>query len=73
MIADDKFRAKQKAVIEGINLDATFFNRESPREQDYVAAFQYLFTQHDVLANDGAATPLRVPKLRAEQAYAQPC
>ena len=73
MISDPRFRAEQKAKMAGINLDLTFFNRESPREQDYVSAFRFLFTQHDVLVNGGMTTPLRVPELCAQGAYARPC
>ena len=56
-----------------IDLESTFFNRESPREQDYVAAFRFLFAQHDALVNGGMTTPLRVPELCAQGAYARPC
>ena len=73
MISDPRFRAEQKAKMAGINLDVTFFNRESPREQDYVSAFRFLFTQHDVLSSDGMTTPLRVPELCAQGAYTLPC
>ena len=73
LIADERFRAEQKAKMVGINLDTTFFNRESPREQDYVLAFQFLFAQHDALRNDGTITPLRVPALCAQGAYARTC
>ena len=73
LIGDQRFRAEQKAKMAGINLDTTFFNRESPREQDYVVAFQFLFAQHDVLRNDGTTTPVRVPALCAQGAYERPC
>ncbi len=73
MVSDPRFRAEQKAKMVGINLDTTFFNRESPREQDYVSAFKFLFAEHNVVVNDGMATPLRVPELCAQEAYARPC
>ena len=73
MIGDERFRVEQKAKMIGLDLDALFFDRQSPREQDYVAAFRFLFSQHDALISEGSTTPLRVPELCAQGAYARAC
>ena len=73
VITDGTFRAEQTALMVAKDWGKLFFDRASPRELDYVAAFKYLFDQHDSLAADGSNAPFRVPELCASGAYNRPC
>lgn len=73
LMTDTSFRNTLRSKMKRTDWHTQIFSTNVDRESDYIAAFNFLFENHDQLKLSDAKTPVRVDTLCDSGAYLSPC